>query len=179
MGIFLGLQTDPIFFCLPYYFFNVIDRATCSLGGSGSQPTLFFSADPIIFSTRLTARPYFLRVVAGCCQNGVCCHTNYWKKPWKKYLKKNYFRPTDPNFFGIWNRNHRYFFRPLNCCFVSSCLTHWPSCYLISLSHEGRNPPFLVDCLSSWKILYYRAIQTTWKASFKSCNLPLYKQLQY
>ena len=25
-----------------------------------------FSADPIIFSTRLTVRPYFLRVVAGC-----------------------------------------------------------------------------------------------------------------
>ena len=45
--------------------------------GSGSRPTLFFSADPIIFSTRLTVRPYFLRVVAGCCQNGVCCHTNY------------------------------------------------------------------------------------------------------
>jgi hypothetical protein len=37
----------------------------------------FFSADPIIFSTRLTVRPYFLRVVVGCCQNGVCCHTNY------------------------------------------------------------------------------------------------------
>jgi hypothetical protein len=39
--------------------------------GSRSRPTLFFSADPIIFSTRLTVRPYFLRVVAGCCQNGV------------------------------------------------------------------------------------------------------------
>jgi hypothetical protein len=25
-----------------------------------------FSADPIIFSTRLTYRPYFLQVVAGC-----------------------------------------------------------------------------------------------------------------
>jgi hypothetical protein len=23
-----------------------------------------------------------------------------------------YFRPADPNFFTIWNRNHRYFFRP-------------------------------------------------------------------
>jgi hypothetical protein len=37
---------------------------------------------------RLTVRPYFLRVVAGCCQNGVCCHTNYWKNHEKKYLKK-------------------------------------------------------------------------------------------
>ena len=32
---------------------------------------------PYFLSTRLTVRPYFLRVVAGCCQNGVCCHTNY------------------------------------------------------------------------------------------------------
>jgi hypothetical protein len=68
-----------------------------------------FSADPIIFSTRLTVRPYFLRVVAGCCQDGVCCHTNYWKNHEKNIQKKIYFRPTDPNFFAIWNR---YFFRP-------------------------------------------------------------------
>jgi hypothetical protein len=27
----------------------------------------------------LTMRPYFLWVVAGCCQNGVGCHTNYRK----------------------------------------------------------------------------------------------------
>ena len=33
---------------------------------SGFRPTLFFSADPVIFSTRLTVRPYFLEVVAGC-----------------------------------------------------------------------------------------------------------------
>jgi hypothetical protein len=55
-------------------------KNTC---GSGSRPILFFSADPIIFSTRLTVRPYFLRVVAGCCQNGVCCdccHTILLKK---------------------------------------------------------------------------------------------------
>ena len=61
--------------------------------------TLFFSADPIIFSTQLTVRPYFLRVVAGCCQNGVCFHTNYWKNHEKNIQKKMYFRPTDPNFF--------------------------------------------------------------------------------
>jgi hypothetical protein len=83
-----------------------VKKNTCR---SGSWPTLFFSADPIIFSTRLTV-PYFLRVVAGCCQNGVCCHTNYWKNHEKNIQKKNYFRPTDPNFFTIWNRNHRYFF---------------------------------------------------------------------
>jgi hypothetical protein len=33
-------------------------------------------------------RPYFLRVVAGCCQNGVCCHTNYWKKHEKNFFFK-------------------------------------------------------------------------------------------
>jgi hypothetical protein len=44
-------------------------KNTC---GSSSRSTLFFSADPIIFSMRLAVRPYFLRVVAGCCQNGVC-----------------------------------------------------------------------------------------------------------
>ena len=58
-------------------------------------------------------RPYFLWVVAGCCQNGVCCHTNYWKNHEKNIQKKNYFRPTDPNFFTIWNRNHKYFFYAL------------------------------------------------------------------
>jgi hypothetical protein len=41
-----------------------VKRNTC---GSGSRLTLLiFSADPIIFSTRLTVRPYYLKVVAGC-----------------------------------------------------------------------------------------------------------------
>jgi hypothetical protein len=30
----------------------------------------------------------------------------------KIFKKKIYFRPTDPNFFTIWNPNHRYFFYP-------------------------------------------------------------------
>ena len=34
--------------------------------GSGSRPTLFCSADPIIFSMQLTVQPYFLWVVVGC-----------------------------------------------------------------------------------------------------------------
>ena len=33
--------------------------------GSGFRSTLFFSADPIIFSMRLNVPPYFLRVVVG------------------------------------------------------------------------------------------------------------------
>ena len=41
------------------------------------------------------------------------CHTNYWKNHEKNIQKKNYFRPTDPNFFAIWNRNHKYFFSRL------------------------------------------------------------------
>ena len=36
-------------------------KNTC---GSGSRLTLFFSADSMIFSTRLTVQPYFLQVVA-------------------------------------------------------------------------------------------------------------------
>jgi hypothetical protein len=84
---------------------------------SGSRPTLFFSADPIIFSTRLTVRPYFLRVVAGCCHN-------YWKNH-----EKNYFRPTDPNFFAIWNRNHRYFFYALVVPFFDICI-YLDLCYI-------------------------------------------------
>jgi hypothetical protein len=95
-------------------------KNTC---GSGSRLTLFFSADPIIFSTRLTVWPYFLRVIAGCCQNGICCHTNYWKNH-EKNIQKNYFWPTDPNFFVIWNWNHRYFFTPCEPAFYVS-LSSW------------------------------------------------------
>jgi hypothetical protein len=109
----------------------------------------YFFLPTLLFFQRDWLCPYFLRAVAGCsitaCQNGVCCHTNYWTKlpkfvhrkyaslinidvgtllqiaqqktakTMKKVFKKNiYFRPTDPNFFTIWNRNHRYFFlRPI------------------------------------------------------------------
>jgi hypothetical protein len=109
-------------------------------------PTLLFFhrdwlCDPI-FST-------WLRAAHTACQNGVCCHTNYWTKlpkfvhrkyaslvnidvgtlqqiaqqktakTMKKiFLKIIYFRPTDPNFFTIWNRNHRYFFYAL--CIIKS-----------------------------------------------------------
>jgi hypothetical protein len=51
-----------------------------------SRPTLFFSADPIIFSTRLTVRPYFLPVVAGCSYS---VHTNYWTKL-PKFVRRKY-----------------------------------------------------------------------------------------
>ena len=37
----------------------------------------FFLLTLLFFQHDLTVQPYFLRVVAGCCQNGVCCHTNY------------------------------------------------------------------------------------------------------
>jgi hypothetical protein len=114
----------PYFFGWPYFL----------------QPTLLFFqrdwlCDPIFFG--------WLRAAHTACQNGVCCHTNYWTKlpkfvhrkyaslvtidvgtllqiaqkktakTMKKiFLKKIYFRPTDPVFFTIWNWNHRYFFRP-------------------------------------------------------------------
>jgi hypothetical protein len=50
--LWFRFPTDPIFFCRPYYFFNVIDCATLfSPGGCGLL-----------------------------IQRGVCCHTNYWTK---------------------------------------------------------------------------------------------------
>jgi hypothetical protein len=37
--LWFRFQTDPIFFCRPYYFFNAIDRATLfSPGGCGLLP---------------------------------------------------------------------------------------------------------------------------------------------
>jgi hypothetical protein len=62
---------------LTWSWLNVIRRKknTC---GSGFRPTLFFSADPIIFSTRLTVRPYFLQVVAGCSYSVPKCDNNHW-----------------------------------------------------------------------------------------------------
>jgi hypothetical protein len=47
--------------------------------------------------------------------SGLYCKSPIKKLPklWKKNLKKMYFWPTDAKFFAIWNRNHRYFFRPL------------------------------------------------------------------
>ena len=64
-------------------------KNTC---GSGSRPTLFFSADPIIFSTRLTGDPIFsgwLRAAHTACQNGVCCHTMYRTKL-PKFVHRKY-----------------------------------------------------------------------------------------
>jgi hypothetical protein len=75
-------------YCMPFLIRR--NKNTC---GSGSRPTLFFSADPIIYSTRLTVRPYFLQVVAGCSYSmpkwPVCCHTNYWTKL-PKFVHRKY-----------------------------------------------------------------------------------------
>jgi hypothetical protein len=98
----------PYFFLPTLLFFNAIDRATL-----------------------------FSRVVAGCCQNGVCCHTNYWKKHEKNIQKKNYFRPTDPNliFSRYETRTTGIFFTPNHnevalhpnapYFIISHCLTRW------------------------------------------------------
>jgi hypothetical protein len=106
-----------------------------------SRLTLFFSADPIIFATRLTMQPYFLWVVAGC--SYVYCHNNYWiklpkfihrkytslvnidvgsllniaqqknAKTMKKIFKNNfYFRPTYPIFSLYETGTTDIFFRP-------------------------------------------------------------------
>ena len=61
-------------------------KNTC---GSGFPTDPIFSADPIIFSTRLTVQPYFLRAARTACQNGICCHNNYWTKL-PKFVHRNY-----------------------------------------------------------------------------------------
>jgi hypothetical protein len=124
--LYQGLKNIPVvpvsrpilfFYAHPIIFFNTIDRATLfSPGGCGL-------------------------LVQRANLNGVCCHnTNYWAKlpkfvrrkyaslvnidvgtPLKIAQQKNaktmktffYFRPTYPNFFAIWNRNHRFFLGPM------------------------------------------------------------------
>jgi hypothetical protein len=65
-------------------------KNTC---GSGSWPTLFFFCRPYFFSTQLTVRPYFLRVVAGCSYSipkwRLLSHTNYWTKL-PKFVHRKY-----------------------------------------------------------------------------------------
>jgi hypothetical protein len=46
----------------------------------------------------------------------------------KNIQKQNYFRPTDPNFFGIWNRNHRYFFFYLSTLVKHNGTYFWDLC---------------------------------------------------
>ena len=109
-----------------------------------TDPILFFLPTVLFFQRDWPCDPIFsrwLRAAHTACQNGICCHTNYWTKlpkfvhrkyaslvnidvgtllqiaqqktakTMKKIFKKKiYFQPTDPNFFTIWNRNHRYFF---------------------------------------------------------------------
>ena len=113
-----------------------------------SRPTQFFSAHRIIFFNTIDRAalfsPVWLRAARTACQNGVCCHNNYWTKL-PKFVRRNYpslvnidvgtllkiaqqktaktmkkvfkkffyFRPTYPNFFAIWNRNHRFFLGPM------------------------------------------------------------------
>jgi hypothetical protein len=81
-------------------------KNTC---GSGSRPTLFFSADPVIFSTWLTVRLYFLQVVAGYCQNGVCCHL-FLKKTRKKYSKRKFISDLPTLIFSRYETGPQYFF---------------------------------------------------------------------
>jgi hypothetical protein len=170
--------TDPIFFCRPYYFL----------------------CDPI-FSR-------WLQAAHTACQNGVCCQTNYWTKlpkfvhrkyaslvnidvgtllqiaqqkttkTMKIFKKIIYFRPTDPNFFTIWNRNHRYFFLCLSRLHVTvlgkSCVM-W-NCLLkvlnnIILSKPCTNTRWVDDPITnSTKSIYtshtFKATNTTWVDDF-------------
>jgi hypothetical protein len=130
--------------------------------------------DPIIFSTRLTVRPYFLRVVTGCCQNGVCCHTNYWKKPWKKYSKKNYFRlptlifsryETGTTVFTPYAKIIRKTKKSIFCLslFYIHCLHYFPMYKFFMI-------PFLSFPLNSWR---------TWPESLKTCTTLVFPFSRY
>jgi hypothetical protein len=58
----------------------------------GSRPTLFFSADPIIFQRDWPYNLIFsrwLRAAHTACRNGVCCHTNCWTKL-PKFVHRKY-----------------------------------------------------------------------------------------
>jgi hypothetical protein len=55
-------------------------KNTC---GSGSRPTLFFLPTLLFFQHDRPCDLIFsrwLRAAHTACQNGVCCHTNYWTK---------------------------------------------------------------------------------------------------
>jgi hypothetical protein len=62
------------------------------------------------------------------------------EKPWKKYSKKN-FRPTDPNFFAIWNRNHRFFFYAW-CMLSKLILCYIPKSIIKILSYYWGSEPW-------------------------------------
>jgi hypothetical protein len=62
IGASLNTTAFKVLYCAGQLLNLGVKKNTC---GSGSRLTLFFSADPIIFSTRLTVRPYFL-FLSGC-----------------------------------------------------------------------------------------------------------------
>jgi hypothetical protein len=79
--LWFRFPTDPIFFCRPYYFFNAIDRATLfSLGGARNHPEKIGLHGQSSNATKMAS------VVTLIIE--------------KNIQKKNYFRPTDPNFFA-------------------------------------------------------------------------------
>jgi hypothetical protein len=102
------------------HFFNLIRAKKIPVVPVPDRP-YFFLPTLLIFSG-------WLRAAHTACQNGVCCHTNYWiklpkfvhrkyaslvnidvgtqlqiaqQKTAKTMKKIYYFRPTDPNFFTI------------------------------------------------------------------------------
>jgi hypothetical protein len=64
-------------------------KNTC---GSGSRPTLFFLPTLLLFQRDWPCDPIFsgwLQAAHTACQNGVCCHTNYWTKL-PKFVHRKY-----------------------------------------------------------------------------------------
>jgi hypothetical protein len=54
-----------------------------------SRSTLFFSAHPIIFVNTIDRATLFSPGTRTACQNGVCCHNNYWTRL-PKFVRRNY-----------------------------------------------------------------------------------------
>jgi hypothetical protein len=80
-------------------------KNTC---GSGSRQPYFFLPTLLFFQHDWPCNPIFSGWLRAATKMASVV-TLIIEKTMKKYLKKNYFQPTEPNFFTRWNRNHAYF----------------------------------------------------------------------
>jgi hypothetical protein len=166
--LWFRFPADPIFFCRPHYFFNAIDCATLfSPGGCG----LFIQRAKMASVVTLIIEPNCLNSSIGnlllILMSGLYCKSPSKKppKPWKKYSKNIYFRPTDPNFFTIWNWNHRYFFLRLTLCNARQFyLSGGECCHSICYSQTGCSLASNIEILShNIAILMGRLLWANWK----------------
>jgi hypothetical protein len=85
-GIFI------LFVFFPYKIWIFRFRHKKNTCGSGSRPTLFFLPTLLFFQRDWPCDPIFsrwLQAAHTACQNGVCCHINYWTKL-PKFVHRKY-----------------------------------------------------------------------------------------